>query len=97
MYSSKKVVGISTISRKEHLASQTRKVVATKEVLPQVTGRGKLIQCTNVFWPCIQSHLVLSLNVVEVAHDYQPQVMRYHWKYHLLVQYRFCIVRRQII
>ena len=39
MYSNKKVVGISTVSRKEHVAAQTREVVATKEVLPQVTGR----------------------------------------------------------
>lgn len=77
MYSNKKVVGISTISRKEHLAVQTREVVATKEVLPQVIGRGKLRQCTNVSCPCIQSHLVLGLNVVEMAHDYQPQVTRY--------------------
>ena len=45
MYSNKIVVGISTVSRKEHVAAQTREVVATKEILPQATGRNKLGQC----------------------------------------------------
>lgn len=70
MYSNKKVVGISTVSQKEHLTAQ---VVATMKVLPQVTGRGKLRQ--NDIQCMLALHtLVLDLNVVEVAHDYQPQV-----------------------
>ena len=76
IYSNKKVVGISTISRREHLAAQSRELVATREVLPQVTGRGKLRQEINIdVYP--YTCLVLELNIVEVAHDYQPQVTRY--------------------
>ena len=76
IYSNKKVVGISTISRREHLAAQSRELVATREVLPQVTGKGKLRQEINIdVYP--YTYLVLELNIVEVAHDYQPQVTRY--------------------
>ena len=38
--STKKIVGISTISRKEHSVPQTREVACTKDVLPQVLARG---------------------------------------------------------
>lgn len=76
MNSKNKVLSISTVSRKEHLAAQTREIVATKEVLPQVTGRGKLRQ-NDLESILALTCLVLDLNVVEVAHDYQPQVTRY--------------------
>ena len=67
------MVGISTVSRKEHVAAQTREVVATKEVLPQVTGR-------TLFFGLESNHVcyyIVDLKVVEVAYDYQPQVSRY--------------------
>ena len=38
--STKKIVGISTISRTEHSVAQTREVACTKNVLPQVLARG---------------------------------------------------------
>ena len=42
VYSIKKVVGISTVSRKEHASAQTREVQCTKLVLPEVIQRGTL-------------------------------------------------------
>ena len=42
-HSSKKIVGISTISRSEHVTAQTRELACTKEVIPQVIARGKLL------------------------------------------------------
>ena len=69
------MVGISTVSRIEHVSAQTREVVATKEVLPQVIGISKLGK--YCFWPLNPNVLHVDLKVVEVAHDYQPQVSRY--------------------
>ena len=42
MYSTMKIVGISTISRGEHHVAQTREQECTKVVVPQVIARGKL-------------------------------------------------------
>ena len=41
MYSHHKIVGISTLSRKEHTTAQTRELECTKIVIPQVMDRGK--------------------------------------------------------
>ena len=38
--STKKIVGISTIARKEHSTAQTREIACTKEVLANVISRG---------------------------------------------------------
>lgn len=40
LFSTHRIVGISTISRTEHLVPQTREVACTKSVLPQVIARG---------------------------------------------------------
>lgn len=40
--SKKKVVGIHTKSRKEHAIAQTRELACTKEVLPDVIGKGEV-------------------------------------------------------
>ena len=40
-YSTHKIVGICTISRKEHGTAQTREMQCTKVLLPQVVSRGK--------------------------------------------------------
>ena len=58
MYSTKRVVSITTVSRKEHLTAQTREVVATKEVLPQAMGRGKFgffFWFLALHWSCARS------------------------------------------
>ena len=39
-FSSHKVVGISTVSRKEHPIAQTRELECTQRVIPQVQKRG---------------------------------------------------------
>ena len=45
--SNKKVIGLNTKSRKEHLVAQTRELACTKEVLPQVIQRGMMLQCIS--------------------------------------------------
>jgi hypothetical protein len=40
--STHKVVGISTVSRTDHLTAQTRELECTRRVLPQVMERGML-------------------------------------------------------
>ena len=40
MYSNKRILACSTVSRKEHSIAQTREVVCTKLVLPQVLEQG---------------------------------------------------------
>ena len=40
LYSTKKIVGVCTLSRKEHSTAQTRELACTKEVLSNVTSRG---------------------------------------------------------
>ena len=53
----KKVVGISTISRLEHSTAQTRELVCTKDVLPQVLQRGACVYaCMYVY---VYIHAVL--------------------------------------
>ena len=39
--STKKIVGVSTVSRSDHGVAQTRELVCTKFVLPQAIARGK--------------------------------------------------------
>lgn len=39
-YSTKKILGISTISRPDHAVAQTRELQCTMKVIPQVTNRG---------------------------------------------------------
>ena len=63
-HSTKKVVGISTVCRKEHALAQTHKVECTRQVLPEVIINVVCCQYTG-------------LKVVEVAHDYQPTVQKY--------------------
>ena len=46
--SNKKVIGITTLSRKQHSVAQTRELSCTKEVLPQVIARGALCVCLCV-------------------------------------------------
>ena len=38
--STAKVVGISTVSREQHVIAQTRELVCTKALLPEVISRG---------------------------------------------------------
>lgn len=45
--STKKVVGVSTISRLEHASAQTREVQCTRQVLPEVIERGKYVNMCN--------------------------------------------------
>ena len=39
--STQKILGISTMSRTDHSIAQTRELVCTKIVVPQVVARGK--------------------------------------------------------
>ena len=41
-YSTRKILGISTISRKEQVTAETREFECTKMVIPQVQCRGKM-------------------------------------------------------
>ena len=82
VYSIKKVVGISTVSRKEHASAQTREVQCTKLVLPEVIQRGTLspLCIYNSLGNNLHVHIIIlftGLKVVEVAHDYQAQVQKY--------------------
>ena len=98
-FSTKKVVGVSTISRLEHATAQTREVQCTRQVLPDVIERGEHVNimylCTvhlhcmatiygNTIYTPRYTHNInfvhiyfAGLKVVEVAHDYQPQVQKY--------------------
>ena len=40
VFSTHKVVGITTLSRADHLTAQTREYHCTRDVLPQVLARG---------------------------------------------------------
>ena len=40
IFSTHRIVGIATLSRQDHRVAQTREVVCTKMVLPQVIARG---------------------------------------------------------
>ena len=46
-FSNKKVIGISTLSRKEHAVAQTRELACTREVVSQVIARGVCV-CMRV-------------------------------------------------
>ena len=46
--STHKIIGVSTVSRKEHSTAQTRELECTKRVLPQVQRRG---MCTCICIP----------------------------------------------
>ena len=56
-FSNKKVIGISTLSRKEHAVAQTRELACTREVVPQVIARGVCVcmrvLCIIVTWLCM--------------------------------------------
>ena len=56
-FSNKKVIGISTLSRKEHAVAQTRELACTQEVVPQVIARGVCVcmrlLCIIVTWLCV--------------------------------------------
>ncbi len=39
-YSTKKILGVSTLSRGCHSVAQTRELACTKVVVPEVIGRG---------------------------------------------------------
>ena len=56
-FSNKKVIGISTLSRKEHAVAQTRELACTREVVPRVIARGV---CVCVY-ACVvyYSHMVM--------------------------------------
>ena len=43
--STKKIVGVSTVSRHDHGIAQTRELVCTKYVVPQAIARGKCNVC----------------------------------------------------
>ncbi len=74
LYSTQKIVGISTLSRTDHAVAQTREFQCTTVVLPQVIARGEMIlivkQSNHVF-------VFTALNVTEDAHDMQAQVSKY--------------------
>ena len=47
--SNKKVIGITTLSRKEHTVAQIRELACIKDVLPQVIVRGVCVRvCEGV-------------------------------------------------
>ena len=80
-----KIVGISTLSRKEHATAQTRETECTKIVLPQVMNRSTCLyrvhMCVHVVtlvypWVLCPTLLLflVGLNIKEVAHDYQPTI-----------------------
>ena len=52
-FSTRRIVGICTLSRQEHRVAQTREVACTKIVLPQVIARG-LPLCSNY----VQFHII---------------------------------------
>ena len=56
--STKKIVGITTIlSRSEHATAQTRELICTKDVLPQVLQRGKIqYTCTYYITLCVYTY-----------------------------------------
>ena len=73
MYSTHKIIGISTISRTEHNTAQTRELACTKEVLPQVLSRG--MGSDERFYRLLLCNA--GLNITEVAHDMQLQVAKH--------------------
>ena len=73
MYSTHKIVGISTLSRAVHGTAQTREYACTKVVIPQVIARGMHV-CV---WCCEVRVLFTGLKIKEVAHDIQQQVSKY--------------------
>jgi hypothetical protein len=47
-YSTKKIIGMCTISREDHRVAQTRELECTKTVVPQVVARGEFhVSCTT--------------------------------------------------
>ena len=58
--STKKIVGISTISRKEHSVAQTREIACTREVLADVISRGKCCfhECRVHYCMFTRSHVL---------------------------------------
>ena len=72
-FSTHKIIGLSTLSRKEHSVAQTREFECTKVVVPQVQARG-LLQCLV---SKISIAYCSGLRVVEVAHDMQLQVSKF--------------------
>lgn len=85
--STHKIVGISTLSKPEHVIAQTRELACTKLVLPQVISRGNILaepDCRLLSWSvrlqvplCELIACVLGLKPKEVAHDIQLQVGNY--------------------
>ena len=85
--STHRVVGITTMSRKEHQTAQTRELACTKQVLPQVVERGrsycfhkysKVVIIMYTYTCTLNLYFTSSgLRVVEVAHDFQQQVKGY--------------------
>ena len=69
------IVGITTLSRDDHITTQTREYECTRYVLPQVLARGTISICCFFFQE--QQFCDVGLNVVEVAHDFQQQIRRY--------------------
>ena len=53
--------------------AQTRELVCTKLVLPQVIGKGRVQIIKKLF----TMYYTIGLNVVEVAHDSAPSVKAY--------------------
>ena len=76
IFSTHRIVGISTVPRPDHRAAQTREIACTKLVLPQVIHRGLSSICafTTIVRALI---LITGLNITEVAHDYQPSIKKY--------------------
>ena len=71
--STKKIVGLSTVSRKEHVCAQTREVACTKIVLPEVIDKGMFkhqhYEVVFIFCAlCVRS---------QVAHDNQSVVKKF--------------------
>ena len=82
IYSTRKILSISTVSRSMHSVAQTRELVCTKIVLPQVIDRGMYICILNEKKRrIIKKHIFLcsyiGLDVREIAHDVQSQVSHY--------------------
>ena len=75
--STKKIVAVSTISRKDHGIAQTREVACTKVVLPQAIARGTLKWGLDKYMHMHAISKLIGLNIVEVAHDIQKQVSSY--------------------
>ena len=71
--STHKVVGITTLSRADHLTAQTREY----DCVQRNTSSSSKRYCTQFYCLSLLKWLISGLHVVEVAHDFQQQIKKY--------------------